>query len=94
VCALIPEAASVLIVGGGPCGLTLAIELGRRGIDAALVDQKPSAAVNPQANATQEALPPRSDGSAREKSCGGVAGLIALSESGFACRRSCRVQDP
>jgi len=53
VCALIPEAASVLIVGGGPCGLTLAIELGRRGIDAALVDQKPSAAVNPQANATQ-----------------------------------------
>lgn len=44
---------SVLIVGGGPFGLTLAIELGRRGVDAVLVDAKPGTAVNPQANATQ-----------------------------------------
>jgi 2-polyprenyl-6-methoxyphenol hydroxylase-like FAD-dependent oxidoreductase len=49
----LPEVTSVLIVGGGPCGLTLAIELGRRGIDAVLVDLKPSTAINPQANATQ-----------------------------------------
>jgi len=43
----------VLIVGGGPCGLMLANELGRRGVSVALVDQKPSTAFNPQANATQ-----------------------------------------
>jgi 2-polyprenyl-6-methoxyphenol hydroxylase-like FAD-dependent oxidoreductase len=43
----------VIIVGGGPCGLTLANELGRRGISAVLVDQRPGTALNPQANATQ-----------------------------------------
>lgn len=43
----------VLIAGGGPCGLVLAIELGRRGIRCLLVDAKPSTAFNPQANATQ-----------------------------------------
>lgn len=43
----------VLIAGGGPCGLMLANELGRRGIAALLVDEKPSTAFNPQANATQ-----------------------------------------
>ena len=43
----------VLIAGGGPCGLTLAIELGRRGVRSLLVDQKPGTAFNPQANATQ-----------------------------------------
>ena len=43
----------VLIAGGGPCGLMLAIELGRRGIGCLLVDQKPGTAFNPQANATQ-----------------------------------------
>lgn len=43
----------VLIVGGGPCGLMLAIELGRRGIACLLVDAKPGTAFNPQANATQ-----------------------------------------
>ena len=43
----------VLIAGGGPCGLMLAIELGRRGIRCLLVDAKPSTAFNPQANATQ-----------------------------------------
>jgi 2-polyprenyl-6-methoxyphenol hydroxylase-like FAD-dependent oxidoreductase len=45
--------ADVLIAGGGPCGLTLAIELGRRGVRTLLVDAKPGTAFNPQANATQ-----------------------------------------
>ena len=49
----IPRSTSVLIVGGGPCGLMLVNELGRRGIDAVLVDEKPGTAFNPQANATQ-----------------------------------------
>lgn len=48
-----PTDCSVLIVGGGPCGLMLANELGRRGIAAILIDQKPTTAFNPQANATQ-----------------------------------------
>jgi 2-polyprenyl-6-methoxyphenol hydroxylase-like FAD-dependent oxidoreductase len=48
-----PSKCSVLIVGGGPCGLVLAIELGRRGVRAVLVDQKETTAFNPQANATQ-----------------------------------------
>ena len=43
----------VLIAGGGPCGLMLANELGRRGIRCLLVDMKPGTAFNPQANATQ-----------------------------------------
>src|SRR5262245_5712569 len=43
----------VVIVGGGPFGLMLAIELGRRGVRAELFDEKPSTGFNPQANATQ-----------------------------------------
>ena len=43
----------VLIAGGGPCGLMLAIELGKRNIRCLLVDTKPGTAFNPQANATQ-----------------------------------------
>lgn len=44
---------AVLIVGGGPCGLMLANELGRRDIPVLLIDEKPGTAQNPQANATQ-----------------------------------------
>lgn len=43
----------VLIAGGGPCGLMLSIELGRRGVASVLIDGKLQTAVNPQANATQ-----------------------------------------
>ena len=43
----------VLIAGGGPCGLMLSNELGRRGVRALLIDPKPGTAFNPQANATQ-----------------------------------------
>lgn len=43
----------VLVAGGGPCGLMLANELGRRGIRCLLIDAKPGTAFNPQANATQ-----------------------------------------
>lgn len=47
------ERFDVLIVGGGPFGLTLALELGRRKVAVLLVDAKPGTAFNPQANATQ-----------------------------------------
>jgi len=43
----------IAISGGGPFGLMLANELGRRGIRTILFDEKPSTAFNPQANATQ-----------------------------------------
>jgi 2-polyprenyl-6-methoxyphenol hydroxylase-like FAD-dependent oxidoreductase len=43
----------VLIAGAGPCGLMLAIELGRRGVRCLVVDPKADTAFNPQANATQ-----------------------------------------
>ncbi|MFN2644789.1 MAG: FAD-dependent oxidoreductase [Burkholderiales bacterium] len=50
---MLPERTQVLIVGGGPCGLMLAIELGRRGVATLVLDEKPGTAFNPQANATQ-----------------------------------------
>lgn len=43
----------VLIIGGGPAGLTLAIELGRRGVPVLLIDDKPGVTTLPAANATQ-----------------------------------------
>ncbi len=49
----LPNQTDVIIVGGGPCGLMLANELGRRGVTCVLVDEKPTTAFNPQANATQ-----------------------------------------
>ena len=48
-----PIRPAILVVGGGPCGLMLANELGRRGVATLVVDEKPGTAVNPQANATQ-----------------------------------------
>ena len=45
--------ADVIIVGGGPAGLMLANELGRRGVSVILFDQDETTAFNPQANATQ-----------------------------------------
>ncbi len=50
---MLPSATSVLIAGGGPFGLMLANELGRRRIAVVLVDQKPGTTRNVQANATQ-----------------------------------------
>ena len=50
---MVHPSVDVVIVGGGPFGLMLANELGRRGISAALFDERNSTASNPQANATQ-----------------------------------------
>ena len=50
---MLPAETSVFITGGGPFGLTLANELGRRGVAVVLVDQKPGTTQNVQANATQ-----------------------------------------
>lgn len=50
---MLPSKSDVVIVGGGPCGLMLANELGRRNISALVIDAKSSTAFNPQANATQ-----------------------------------------
>jgi 2-polyprenyl-6-methoxyphenol hydroxylase-like FAD-dependent oxidoreductase len=48
-----PARVDVIVAGGGPCGLMLANELGRRGVRAIVIDDKPGTAFNPQANATQ-----------------------------------------
>ena len=44
---------AVVIIGGGPCGLMLAIELGRRGVSVILLEERTSPARFPAANATQ-----------------------------------------
>lgn len=43
----------VIVAGGGPAGLMLAIELGRRGVSVALFDDDRADSFSPQANATQ-----------------------------------------
>jgi 2-polyprenyl-6-methoxyphenol hydroxylase-like FAD-dependent oxidoreductase len=43
----------VVIIGGGPCGLMLSIELGRRGISTILLEERASPSRFPSANATQ-----------------------------------------
>ena len=43
----------VIVIGAGPCGLMLAIELGRRGIPVIVLEEKTSPAGFPAANATQ-----------------------------------------
>src|SRR6267154_4145800 len=48
-----PAHCQVVIAGGGPFALMLAIELGRRGVTTAVFDAKLETARNPQANATQ-----------------------------------------
>ena len=50
---MLPASTQVLIVGGGPFGLMLANELGRRGIGVVLADQNPGTTRNAAANATQ-----------------------------------------
>jgi len=40
--------APVLIVGGGPVGLTLAIDLGRRGVECLLIDKRPEPSLLPK----------------------------------------------
>lgn len=43
----------VIIVGGGPCGLMLANELGQRGISVIVFNEREGTSPLPQANATQ-----------------------------------------
>jgi 2-polyprenyl-6-methoxyphenol hydroxylase-like FAD-dependent oxidoreductase len=44
---------AVIVIGAGPCGLVLAIELGRRGIPTIVLEEKTTPARFPAANATQ-----------------------------------------
>ena len=45
--------ADVVIIGGGPCGLVLAHELGRRKVRTILLNDRPGSLPHPRANATQ-----------------------------------------
>lgn len=44
---------AVIVIGAGPCGLVLAIELGRRGIPTIVLEEKTEPSRFPSANATQ-----------------------------------------
>ena len=48
----LPAATDVLIAGGGPVGLSLAMELGLRGIDVVLVEKREGAGAQPRAKTT------------------------------------------
>ena len=50
----------VLIVGAGPTGLTLAIDLGRRGVRCMVIEQKEGASVSSEDGALQRPHPWRS----------------------------------
>ncbi len=65
--------ADIIIIGGGPCRLVLANELGRRGIAALLVATRKTTSPYPQANATQA----RWSITAASASCGGCASQAA-----------------
>lgn len=43
----------IVVVGAGPCGLMLAIELGRRGVDTVVINERTATSIHPKANATQ-----------------------------------------
>jgi 2-polyprenyl-6-methoxyphenol hydroxylase-like FAD-dependent oxidoreductase len=47
------DSTDVVIAGGGPAGLVLAMELGQRGVPCILFDDKPGTTTQPRANATQ-----------------------------------------
>lgn len=49
---MLPNEFSVIICGGGPCGLMLANELGRRGVTAAVIGSDHAKTTRPQANST------------------------------------------
>jgi 2-polyprenyl-6-methoxyphenol hydroxylase-like FAD-dependent oxidoreductase len=44
---------AVVVIGAGPCGLMLAIELGRRGVSTIVIEEKTTPSRFPSANATQ-----------------------------------------
>jgi 2-polyprenyl-6-methoxyphenol hydroxylase-like FAD-dependent oxidoreductase len=44
---------AVIIIGAGPCGLVLAVELGRRGVSTIVLEEKSAPSRFPSANATQ-----------------------------------------
>ena len=46
-----PERVPVVIAGGGPVGMIVAIELGRRGLRCVLLNDRPTTATHPKANA-------------------------------------------
>jgi len=47
-----PAETTVLIVGGGPSGLTLALDLGLHGVDCHVINAEPGRAQNPRCNTT------------------------------------------